>query len=182
MANFQEYYDRLLKPFEGGYNLIKQDRGGETYKGIARNENPNWEGWKTVDAWKARKGGKLPYNFIIPDSNLDKLVLQLFKVKYWDKLKADFIKNQSLAEILVDWYINGGLKIKPIQTYLKITADGLMGQQTLNAINNTTNPAGLFEYIKDLRKKHYEKIIEDDPSQEIFKDGWTNRINSFFFQ
>ena len=37
---------------EGGYAFHELDRGGETYKGIARNFHKNWEGWKIVDNCK----------------------------------------------------------------------------------------------------------------------------------
>ena len=34
---------------EGGYANNPADSGGETYKGIAKNYWPNWEGWTAVD-------------------------------------------------------------------------------------------------------------------------------------
>lgn len=180
MANFLQYYNARLLPFEGGYNLIKQDRGGETYKGVARNANPSWPGWKIVDEWKAKKGGKLPYNYIIPDKTLDNLVHGLYKQKYWDALQADFIKNQVLAEILVDFYVNGGYSTSKLQKYLKIPADGQFGPKTLDAINKA-NQKNLFEWVWNWRKSHYDQIVKNNPDQKIFSAGWNNRLKSFFF-
>jgi hypothetical protein len=50
-SNYKEAYKATCK-FEGGYANDKNDTGGETYKGIARNYWPKWAGWKTVDASK----------------------------------------------------------------------------------------------------------------------------------
>jgi len=60
MADFDKYYPILLKA-EGGYASAEfaakyNDKGGETYKGIARNFNPAWEGWAIIDAYKAKNG------------------------------------------------------------------------------------------------------------------------------
>ena len=37
---------------EGGYANNKNDKGGETYKGVARNYNPHWGGWVQIDLVK----------------------------------------------------------------------------------------------------------------------------------
>ena len=44
---------------EGGYVLheVPGDTGGMTYAGIARNKNPQWNGWALVD--KKEFGGSL---------------------------------------------------------------------------------------------------------------------------
>lgn len=46
--NFLKSYDILIK-HEGGYVNDPDDKGGETYKGIARKFNPDWKGWKIID-------------------------------------------------------------------------------------------------------------------------------------
>ena len=52
MANFEEAYYKTMG-HEGGYTDDPSDVGGETYKGIARTYNPDWDGW-TVK--KKKKG------------------------------------------------------------------------------------------------------------------------------
>lgn len=45
-------FDQALKDMlvhEGEYALVPGDRGGETYRGIARNVWPKWSGWAAVD-------------------------------------------------------------------------------------------------------------------------------------
>ena len=44
MADFKVAFAKTIR-FEGGYVNHKADKGGETYKGIARNFWPKWKGW-----------------------------------------------------------------------------------------------------------------------------------------
>lgn len=182
MADFNKYYEPRLLPFEGGYVNDPADKGGETYKGISRVANPDWTGWKTVDAWKKTKGGTLPRNYKIPDAALDAQVKALYKIRYWDKLRADSFKSQALAEIIVDWYVNGGLSLRKIQSFIGVSPDGAIGPKTVEAINKYPHPAKLFEYIKQLRRVHYDNLVKEDPTQLRFYEGWKNRISSFFFR
>lgn len=51
--------------------------------------------------------------------------------------------------------------------------DGIVGPGTIASCQNTP--------IQDYAIQwglHYKKIIEDDPTQEVFKDGWNNRITT----
>jgi lysozyme family protein len=179
MASFNLFYAPKLKPREGGYINDPSDRGGETYAGISYVKNPQWVGWQKVFAYK--KNNVLIKNERIKDPVLDYLVESFYKSEYWDKLKADAINNQSIAEILVDFYVNGGLVLKKIQSYLKINADGIIGKQTIEAINKA-NKKSLFDYIMQLRKSHYANIIKNDPTQKKFEKGWANRLGDFVFE
>jgi lysozyme family protein len=58
-----------------------------------------------------------------------------------------------------------------------LALDGAVGPNTLNAINNA-NGRTLFNNFKNNRINFYNAIIRNDPSQEIFRAGWMNRINS----
>ena len=53
MADFNLSIPKILK-HEGGYVDNPNDIGKETYGGISRKYNPNWEGWKFIDDWKLR--------------------------------------------------------------------------------------------------------------------------------
>ena len=69
--------------------------------------------------------------------------------------KADKIQDQSVANMLVDFAYNSGVKRAAtyLQLTLGITADGIIGNKTLFAINKS-NGKRLFE-----RFKKQEKII-----------------------
>ena len=48
---FLESYSHVRK-WEGNYSYLQDDRGGETYAGITRTFNGDWEGWEVVDEYK----------------------------------------------------------------------------------------------------------------------------------
>lgn len=176
MADFNKYYDRLLKPSEGGYVNHPNDKGGETYGGIARNSNPNWEGWVFIDAKKKIK--PIPRYTIYKE--LSSSVKSYFKKMYWDKLQADKIENQSVAELLVDFLVNGGFVISRVQKYLGIKADGIIGKNTITAINKA-NQSALYKFVSEWRYNHFDNIVKNDPTQEVFYKGWMDRLSKFTF-
>lgn len=117
----------LLKPFilkwEGGFVDDPLDRGGATNKGI------------TIGTFR---------NFYGKDATVEQLKhitdeqwLHIFKSGYWDKWKADDIDNQSIADIVVDWAWASGTvtSIKQVQKILGVAVDGIVGNDTLTAIN-----------------------------------------------
>ena len=104
----------------------------------------------------------------------------IFKKGYWDKWKADSIDNQSIANLLVDWTYNSGVwGIKHPQTILGVKADGIVGNKTLEAINNHPNKEELFKQLWNRRKKFFEDIAKRDKSKTKFLNGWLNRLNAF---
>lgn len=181
MASFNTYYATLIK-HEGGYANLLHDRGGETYKGIARNFHPNWSGWRLVDSWKQKYPNGVPNNTKFPDDQLDKLVYNFYEWNFWIKPSFHLIKNQSIAEILADFKINGGFagnNVRQIQEKISTVPDGVWGPNSSRAVNayaNTKNKAQqLFDLIKQVREKHYKSL-----STFIhFGVGWMKRLNSF---
>jgi lysozyme family protein len=174
MANFSIAYNKYILPFEGGYVNHADDKGGETYAGIARNFHPNWEGWKTIDAIK--QGRTIKRNEKFP--TLNNLVTNFF-LDLWNKNRFGEIKSQDVANIFYDFYINSEKSaIKKVQEILKVSRDGVLGNNTIAAINNL-DAAKLYNSIKDARIKFYETIVKNNPSQSVFLKGWMNRVNSF---
>ena len=108
-------------------------------------------------------------------------VFNIFKKYYWDRYQADFIHNQSIANICVDWvWASGRAGITRVQQLLQIKVDGIVGPQTVASIN-LANQRQLFEAIKADRIRFIEEICEKNPSQLVFRKGWLNRINDFKF-
>lgn len=135
MANFIIAYKKT-GGFEGGWNHVKGDRGGETYKGIARNFHPNWAGWKIVDANKPLKHGQ-----IIKDPALEELVHEFYKKEFWDVVAGDDIEDQSTANTLYDFGVNAGYgrSVKNIQSVVGIPETGKITEELLVRINNPEN-------------------------------------------
>lgn len=162
----------LLKPFilrwEGGFVDDPLDRGGATNKGITIGTFRNFYGKDaTVEQLK---------------NITDEQWLHIFKSGYWDKWKADDIENQSIADIVVDWAWGSGAatSIKQVQKILGVAVDGIVGDDTLTAIN-IAGQRSLFVKIHNRRIEFVENIVKRDPSQARFLKGWKNRINSLTF-
>jgi len=50
---------------------------------------------------------------------------------YWERWQADRIRNQSVAELLVDWVWASGINgIKIPQQMLNLKPDGIVGEKT----------------------------------------------------
>lgn len=171
MANFELYLPTLLK-HEGGFVNHPNDPGGITNKGI------------TFVVFKKYAKSLLSIEPTIENLKgiTNQQVNKIYKFLYWDKIKGDDIKSQSVAEILFDWAVNSGsdLAIKKVQKLLNLTQDGIIGNKTITEINNQ-NSLILFNDIKSLRKRFYSDIILNNPKLEVFKKGWDNRIESFKF-
>lgn len=135
MANFIIAYKKT-GGWEGGWNHVANDRGGETYKGIARNFWPKWSGWKVIDAYK--KTRKLKNGDFIKDPALDKLVLDFYKKEFWDVVGGDQIEDQNTANTLYDFGVNAGYgrSIQNIQTIFGMTANGKISADLIMRINN----------------------------------------------
>jgi lysozyme family protein len=113
----------------------------------------------------------------------DDAVNRVMKPHFWDKWQGDNIKNQSIANICVDWAWGSGTRtsIKAVQRILGVTADGICGQKTLSALNSA-NQRLLFYRIKASRIAFFDDIVRRKPSQKKFIKGWKNRVNSITFE
>lgn len=171
MAEFLAVQPYILQ-YEGGYNLIKGDKGGETYQGISRNNFPNWEGWVVIDGHKP-----LGYNEIIQDYNLLALVNQFYKANFWDKMLGDGIDSQEVATYLYDFKVNaGGNAVKCVQRILGIADDGVFGNGSLNALN--AYQGDLLKELHEARCAYYNRIGTNGSAK--FLQGWLNRANNLY--
>jgi secretion activator protein, putative len=173
MANIDKLIPHILK-WEGGakYTNDPLDRGGATKYGITLNTlqsihyDTNKDGKVNVDDVKALQ--------------LDDFK-KILKLNYWDKWKADEIKNQSVANLLVDWLWGSGVNgIKIPQRLLGVPADGIVGNATINALNSA-NQRIIYNKVWQARKEFYEKIVKNNPTQSKWLKGWLNRLNDLKF-
>ena len=149
----------VIKKWEGGYVDDPADSGGATNKGVTLATFRQFYGKdKTAEDLK-----KLT----------DAQWLYIFLNGYWDKMKASQIKNQAIANIVVDWaWASGpGTAAKYVQNILGINADGIVGPQTLQAIN-TAPQNSLFDKIKSARITFVERLAELRPKDKKFLNGW----------
>lgn len=150
--------------WEGGFSDHPADRGGATNRGVTLATFRQFYGaGRTVDDLRAMT---------------DEQWLRIFREGYWNRWQADRIASQSLANILVDWvWASGSHGITRPQRLLGVTADGIVGEQTLAALA-ARDPEQLFHQLKTARIAFVEGIVRENPSQKVFLRGWKNRIEA----
>lgn len=155
-----------IKKWEGGFANDPADRGGATNKGV------------TIATFEAYCKAKS-----LPRPNVERLKrmtdgewLDILKTMFWDRWQADKIKSQKLANILVDWVWGSGVYgIKIPQRILGVKQDGIVGDETLKALN-AQDPDKLFQVIYEARKKYLNDITISRPINKRFLKGWLNRL------
>lgn len=180
------------KAREKGYGNDPVDSGGHTIVGII------------LDTYKAyRKAMKKPVPTV---EDLKRMTYEewhdIFKKMFWDKMRADEIDNQSIANLCVNtiWGSGAGY-IKTIQGVVGVKGDGVVGPITLKAINENPHPDYLFKRLWERRKKFFEDIVARDVAayerklgrkaterellkhtKKRFLKGWLNRLNDFHYE
>lgn len=186
MATFLISYHRL-GPKEGGWADNKVDRGGETWKGIARNRNPDWPGWHLIDEVKRQPGFPENLNHL---PELEEAVQALYREKYWPPMTDSL--PQALADELFESGVNCGVinGIRFLQVavnilnrnqklYPDIDEDGKLGQETIGAVMACLNARGektLLRFMNHAQGNYYWSLMLRDPSQEEFAISWFNRV------
>ena len=148
MENFDKYIDKVLE-HEGGYVNDPTDNGGETNFGISKRAYPNLD-IKNLTRDEAKA---------------------IYKRDYWDANKCNLLPT-GLDYVVFDMAINAGgnRAAKILQEAAGVTADGIIGPQTLNAADNVTPELYLLH-----RMYFYCQIVRRDNSQAKFIGGWSNR-------
>lgn len=159
----------IIKKWEGGYSNHSADTdGGCTMQGV------------TLITFRHYYGKEKNCNDL--KNITDEQWMHIFKIGYWDKMQADKIKNQSIANLCVNMvWGSGGVAIKKIQRVLGVTADGIIGPRSLAAINNA-NQQILFNKLKEMRRVWFNNIVKAQPRKAVFLKGWLRRLDSFKFE
>lgn len=163
MANF-DLYAPSLKRWEGGFVNDPADPGGATNMGV------------TIGTFRTYFGR----NRTVQDlKNITPAQWRLIMKTYWDRCKADDIRNQSVAEMLVDWHVNAGYNaIKKTQAAFGLKTDGIVGPKTLAALNGPDSEL-VFNRLKNARTSYYQRLVNENGSLRKFLRGWLNRVNYF---
>jgi len=155
MSNFEKAIDRVLA-HEGGYVNDPRDNGGETNWGVTRNT--------------ATAAG---YKGSMRDMTRDQ-AKAIYKRLYWDTIKADQMPF-AVAYQVFDAAVNHGVSAasKMIQRAVGVADDGVIGANTLRAINSRSVQNLVFEF-NGARISFYTAIAK--PQFDRFGKGWMNRV------
>jgi len=146
---FDEAFRRLIG-HEGGYTTDRRDAG-------------NWTGGKVgVGELKGTKYGIAANTY----PNLD------IKKDWWDKLGGNGL-HSAITFQLWDFAINAGKSraIKELQQVAGVTADGIIGPKTIEAVNGLDLNDVLLSLTAE-RLKFYTSL----GTWSTYGKGWTNRV------
>lgn len=178
MANFLKSFEKTSK-FEGGYANNPNDRGGETYKGIARNMWGKWSGWNIIDRYKTSPISVKQLSAVLGGNvELQDMVESFYHAHFWNAIKGDDINNQLIADNIYDFAVNSGVSraVKYAQRLVGTSEDGVIGNITIKAINK--NIEGFVTKYKAERLAFVNRIVAKNETQREFLNGWSARIRN----
>jgi len=165
MSASRKRFDRLIPAIlehEGGLVDDPSDPGGITKYGISLRAYPvlGAEGIRNLSLKQA---------------------CDLYYCDYWLRLRLGDIKNDAIAQKLLDMAVNlgQGTAAKLLQQALcdiglRVKIDGLIGPQTLDA-SNRADPEKLMASLKARQIEHYQALIKNNPTFEKYRKGWLRR-------
>lgn len=162
--DFNAIVEYTLKK-EGGYVDDNVDKGGETNFGISKASHPN-----------------------VNVKNLTKEeAIEIYRKKYWDSTNIDKIHDQRIAQKLFDMSVLMGQKQAVILLQRALLAsgrdvliDGDLGRITVRKTNECKNREGLLWCFIGEIANYFRDVVQYDPSQKRFLDGWNNRAYDDF--
>lgn len=154
--NFDKCLDMVLE-HEGGYVNHPDDPGGRTNMGITQNTYESYLG-RCVSEQEMKDMSKLD-------------VAAIYKKMYWDKVKGDLLP-KGIDFCVFDWSVNSGAAraIIALQNVVGAKPDGLIGPNTLKAINNA-NIQVVITQLTEAREDFYKRLSTFD----TFGKGWLRR-------
>lgn len=190
MAEFR-IADAITGNNEGGYANDPDDRGGETYAGIARNFWGKWLGWKYIDRYKrdyaiAKSKGRTKLSLAqwinasakVKTEPVEELVNEFYRVNFWELNRLGDFKCQQLANTVYDFGVNSGKgrSARFIQEVAGAYNDGIIGRKSIDAINSKDCKT-LYEAFNEKREAYYRGIAVG--KQAKFLRSWLSRLLSF---
>lgn len=150
---------------------------GLTFMGIYEAAHPSWQGWGQVrvaiNAYgDLEKASVALYN----DDALIEKVKIFYKKEFWDKMRLDEVDSGLKACELFVFGVNVDTTpaVRVLQRLLGVVVDGIMGAQTLKALNNYNEQA--FDVDFDRAEiAYYRNLVKARPEYRVYERGWENR-------
>jgi len=160
-TTYTEAYKRE-RVYEGGNDDDPQDPGGRTSRGIIQRE---------YDAYRRRKGLSPQDVWKASESE----IAEIYRVQYWDAVQGDELP-PGIDMFVFDGAVNSGPKqsIKWLQRALDITADGVIGQVTLDALEADDDHDQIIAKMATARSA-FLRALKTFPR---FGRGWMSRVDN----
>jgi lysozyme family protein len=161
MATFEKAITYVIKN-EKGDSDDPADYGGATHDGITLKEAIRWGITTKEDLF----------------SMSDSLRNNIYKADYWF---MDGINDQRVATKFFDMYVNRPprtairlLQVACNNLQARLEVDGIYGPKT-EAVVNACDPSLLLDQLVIVNVASYKAIVEKDPTQVKWINGWLNR-------
>jgi len=177
MASFDIAVNKVLN-WEGGYQDNLSDSGNYDSNGYLVGTNYG------ITASTLLRVMNLPISKAGMESMQKDYAKQVYYNGFWLPYKINEIENQKIANIVLDTLV-----LFSYNTAISLLTDAI--SQTLHEVYNNINPQllndisnkGLESHfvnnLIDLRINYHNYRVQQNPTQEQFLKGWTNRANSF---
>ena len=161
---FEKAFKNIIS-YEGGFVNDKDDKGGKTKYGITE--------------YLARAYG---YEGDMKDFSSSK-AKEIYYKEFWANNYCPKFNNYKVAFELFEQAVNMGnhQAIKHLQQSYNllstrdIVVDGIMGSNTLSAVNGVENYDRLYKIMNCKQASYYIELAEKDETQEKFLFGWLNK-------
>lgn len=154
---------------------------GLTYFGIYQSKHPNWYGWNIIERYLVNTPDLEQCSRILANvSDLNKFVKEFYKKEFFDKLQLNLVNSEHKQLEIMCFAINVGRTsaIRVLQKLLNIKVDGIVGNQTINALNSIGND--LFDILFDTMEiEYYEDLVKRKDKFIIYLNGWKTRAKKY---
>lgn len=172
MANFNIAY-QYVEAAEGGYQDYATDPGN--FNSLGQLVGTNWGISAPVyEDWIGRPPTRQDMEGMSKEE-----ARQIYRSKYWDRIRGDEIHSQEVANVFLDGHVNHGRSgIRMMQKVVNVDQDGVVGPITLAAINSRPPDSVVRQYIQE-RENLYYWLAENREGMAMFLNGWLNRLDMF---
>lgn len=154
-----DFVDAVIKTIacEGGAKFTDDpdDPGGATKYGISQRAYPHLD-IRNLTEQQAR---------------------EIYKRDYWDRIRADEIESQLIAENIFDTAVNMGVRTASRLAQLAANiepVDGIIGSRSLETLNSINPELFLSKFII-VKIARYANICNKRPESRKYLLGWINR-------
>lgn len=161
-SEFTPQIQQWIMSSEGGYVNHPQDSGGPTNMGITI---------KTLSSWRGRQVSEEEVKNLSYSEAMD-----IYRANYWDAIQASRMP-RGISYAVFDYAVNSGVAraAKDLQRTLGFTGrqvDGIVGVQTLGALEKITNVSAFIEKYCQTRWEFLKTLSNFN----VFGQGWKRRI------
>lgn len=179
MSNFTKSMQFLMRlEFSSpSFALHKNEtENGLTFFGIYECAHPDFKGWDLIKQVLNGKSLKEASVILYNNSDLVALVYEFYKREFWDKMRLDEVESDLKASEVFIFGVNVDTKpaVRVLQRLLNVTVDGVMGAQTLKALNAYDEDKFNVEF-DSYEIAYYASLVSKNPKFKIYANGWKNR-------